>query len=282
MTGEIEQRVPAYSAVKVGGERLYRKARRGEDVEAPVRRVVIETLELTRFDAAAQEAELEVRCSSGTYVRQLVADLGELCGAGAYCTALERTEVGPFLLADADDRAAAAAVGCSALAARAVLTEAEADDVRHGRRLAGTGGPGIEGEFVRLDLRWRRWWQSASAAATSSSLSPSSPEARVRWCAVAPLTAAMCRATGLLGVLCALLCALSVDAHAELVGEFNARLTDVKRSYGAYTVVADARAYETSGAPPPILTPGGRALPARRIACAPRSCATSSTATVCG
>ena len=103
LTGEIEQRVPAYSAVKVGGERLYRKARRGEEVEAPVRRVVIEALELVRFDAAAQEAELEVRCSSGTYVRQLVADLGELCGAGAYCVALERTEVGPFALADADD-----------------------------------------------------------------------------------------------------------------------------------------------------------------------------------
>ena len=52
----------------------------------------------------------------------------------------------------------------------------------------------------------------------------------------------------------ALLCAFPVGARAELVGEFNARLTDVKRSYGAYTVVADARAYETSGAPPPILT----------------------------
>jgi hypothetical protein len=50
-----------------------------------------------------------------------------------------------------------------------------------------------------------------------------------------------------------LLCALPIGARAELVGEFNARLTDVKRSYGAYTVVADARAYETSGAPPPIL-----------------------------
>ncbi len=52
---------------------------------------------------------------------------------------------------------------------------------------------------------------------------------------------------------CVLFCALPVAARAELVGEFNARLTDIKRSYGAYTVVADARAYETSGAPPPIL-----------------------------
>ncbi len=58
--------------------------------------------------------------------------------------------------------------------------------------------------------------------------------------------------TGMLG--CALLCVLPAGADAELVGEFNARLKDVQRSYGAYTVVADARAYETSGAPPPILT----------------------------
>jgi hypothetical protein len=58
--------------------------------------------------------------------------------------------------------------------------------------------------------------------------------------------------TGVLG--CALLCAFPVNSHAALVGEFSARLTDVKRSNGAYTVVADARAYETSGAPPPILT----------------------------
>jgi hypothetical protein len=57
-----------------------------------------------------------------------------------------------------------------------------------------------------------------------------------------------------LGVLAlGLLCALPAGAQAELIGEFNARLTDVKRSYGAYTVVADARAYDTTGAPPPIL-----------------------------
>ena len=117
LVGEIEQRVPAYSAVKVGGERLYRKARRGEQVETPTRHVVIEALEVVRFDAEAQEAELFVRCSSGTYVRQLVADLGELCGAGAYCTALERTEVGPFSLADADAEAVAPSLRCSSLAA---------------------------------------------------------------------------------------------------------------------------------------------------------------------
>jgi tRNA pseudouridine55 synthase len=150
LTGEIEQRVPAYSAVKVGGERLYRKARRGEQVETPTRSVVVESLEVTRFDAAAGEAELEVRCSSGTYVRQLVADLGELCGAGAYCTALERTEVGPFSLSDADDARLLPLDEALPWLPERALTEAETDDVRHGRRLSDTGKPGIEGEFVRL------------------------------------------------------------------------------------------------------------------------------------
>src|SRR5436309_2643863 len=72
LVGEIEQRVPLTAAVKVGGERLYRKARRGEKFETPVRTVRVTRLELTRFDAEAQRAELEIECSSGTYVRQLV------------------------------------------------------------------------------------------------------------------------------------------------------------------------------------------------------------------
>ena len=103
LVGEIDQRVPLTSAVKVGGERLYRKARRGERFETPVRRVRVTRLEVTRFDEVAQRAELFVECSSGTYVRRLVADLGELCGAGAYCRALERTSIGPFSLAAAGE-----------------------------------------------------------------------------------------------------------------------------------------------------------------------------------
>ena len=83
LVGEIDQRVPLTSAVKVGGERLYRKARRGEEFETPVRRVRISRLEVTRFDEQEQQAELVAECSSGTYVRQLVADIGEAVGAGA-------------------------------------------------------------------------------------------------------------------------------------------------------------------------------------------------------
>jgi tRNA pseudouridine55 synthase len=150
LVGEIEQRVPAHSAVKVGGERLYRKARRGEQVETPTRHVVIESLDVMRFDDAAQEAELDVRCSSGTYVRQLVADLGELCGTGAYCAALERTEVGPFALADADPERVLPPSDALPFLPEHPLTERQADDVRHGRAVENPGGVGEEGSAVRL------------------------------------------------------------------------------------------------------------------------------------
>jgi tRNA pseudouridine55 synthase len=94
-TGHQMQRPHAFSAVKVGGERLYRKARRGEMVEAPPRPIHVYRSELLRHDA--ERAEFELECSSGTYVRQLIADLGD-----AYCEELERTAIGPFELSDAD------------------------------------------------------------------------------------------------------------------------------------------------------------------------------------
>jgi tRNA pseudouridine55 synthase len=93
--GEIMQRPPAYSAVKVGGERLYKKARRGEPVEGAPRPVTVHRFEELWRDGDRVGLELEV--SSGTYVRQLVADLGD-----AYCEDLERTAVGPFRLEDAE------------------------------------------------------------------------------------------------------------------------------------------------------------------------------------
>jgi tRNA pseudouridine55 synthase len=103
LVGEIDQRVPLTSAVKVGGERLYRKARRGEEFETPIRRVNVMRLDVEAFDEEGQRAELVVECSSGTYVRQLVADLGETTGAGAYCEALERTAIGSFRRTAADE-----------------------------------------------------------------------------------------------------------------------------------------------------------------------------------
>jgi len=92
--GEIDQVPPAYSAVKVGGQKLYKAARRGETVEAPPRRVTVHRFDLTRFDPPA--FEFRVECSSGTYVRSLVADVGTKLGCGAHLTRLTRTRVGPF------------------------------------------------------------------------------------------------------------------------------------------------------------------------------------------
>jgi tRNA pseudouridine55 synthase len=94
-TGELRQRPPAYSAVKVAGERAYRRARRGEDVEIPERTVTVSRFALEAREG--DEAEFEIDCSSGTYVRSLIADLGD-----AYCLALRRTLIGHFDVADAD------------------------------------------------------------------------------------------------------------------------------------------------------------------------------------
>jgi tRNA pseudouridine55 synthase len=85
-TGEIEQRVPMTSAVKVDGERLYRKAHRGEAVETPTRRVTVHRAELV--ESEAERATFEIECSSGTYIRTLVETLED-----AYCESLRRTAI---------------------------------------------------------------------------------------------------------------------------------------------------------------------------------------------
>lgn len=96
-TGLLRQRPPAYSALRVDGERAYARARRGEDVELPEREVTVyEFEELWRDEAAARRA-FRIGCGSGTYVRSLVADLGD-----AYCEELRRNAIGPFSVADAD------------------------------------------------------------------------------------------------------------------------------------------------------------------------------------
>ena len=95
-TGRIHQRPPAYSAVKVGGQRAYKLARRGEAVELAEREV-----EVSRFELLWREGEraaFAIECSSGTYVRTLISDL-----ADAYCLELRRTGIGPFEVDDADE-----------------------------------------------------------------------------------------------------------------------------------------------------------------------------------
>ncbi len=99
-TGTVRQRVPMTSAVRVGGERLYKKAHRGEVVETPVRDVQVHRAELLSSDD--EHAHYEIECSAGTYVRTLIETLGD-----AYCSDLRRTAVGPFRVEDAGEELAA-------------------------------------------------------------------------------------------------------------------------------------------------------------------------------
>lgn len=140
--GEQRQRVPAFAAVKVDGERLYRRARRGEAVEPPVRRITIHSAELVT-DLGDGRAVLDVHCSKGTYIRQLLIDIGEWLGRGAYCEELRRTHVGGLSVADAvtpDDVAPGGgwepAAGLAHLPHVAV-DAAGARDIIHGRAVAG-------------------------------------------------------------------------------------------------------------------------------------------------
>jgi tRNA pseudouridine55 synthase len=93
-TGTVRQRVPMTSAVRVGGERLYKKAHRGETIETPVRDVQVHRAEL--LSSGDGFAHYEIECSAGTYVRTLVETLGD-----AYCSDLRRVAVGPFRIEEA-------------------------------------------------------------------------------------------------------------------------------------------------------------------------------------
>ena len=97
-TGEIEQRPPTFSAIKVDGERAYDLARKGKPTELPARPVVIHRFDL--LNATGDEAEFEVECGKGTYVRSLARDMGRDLGCRGHVSALRRTEVAPF---DAED-----------------------------------------------------------------------------------------------------------------------------------------------------------------------------------
>lgn len=138
-TGRITQRVPATSAVKVAGERLYRRAHRGEEVETPVREVDVYRAELVGGDA--ERAEFEIECSTGTYVRTLIETLGD-----AYCESLRRTAIGPFRVEDAGSELKAAEA-LSFLPARE-LSKREAARVSQGGQLRANGEE--EGEPIRL------------------------------------------------------------------------------------------------------------------------------------
>ena len=157
-TGRITQVPPVYSALKQGGVPLYKRARRGEAVEAPPREIEVFRFELLERDV--DTLHLYVECGSGTYVRSLARDLGEALGCGAHLTALRRLWVEPFrdpCMVTLDEIARLREQDASALLARLlpieagladwpvlVLDERAADDVAHGR---GLRIPAVSGRY---------------------------------------------------------------------------------------------------------------------------------------
>ena len=139
-TGDQLQTPPAYSAVKVGGRRAYEMARAGETPELAARPVTIHRAELLSHDD--ERARFEIECSSGTYVRSLVTDLGD-----AYCEELERTAIGAFRLEDADPDRLVPLRDALAFIPERVLSADEARTVSHGRAVAATAD---SDEHVRL------------------------------------------------------------------------------------------------------------------------------------
>lgn len=100
--GDIEQKPPIYSAIKLNGKKLYEYAREGKtDIDIPTRHVKVTKIELINFDESAQTASINVECSKGTYIRSIVQDLGEKSGLGAVMTKLVRSKSGKFSLSNA-------------------------------------------------------------------------------------------------------------------------------------------------------------------------------------
>jgi len=161
--GEIDQVPTAVSAIKVDGKRAYQRVRDGEEVELKARRVTVH--ELTVTEIRGPEVDISVRCSSGTYIRAIARDLGAALGVGGHLTALRRTAVGRFDLAQAhslEELADDLTLVPIADAARATfpsvdLDEEQAADVRVGRPLdlplPGSGEHALfapDGEFLAL------------------------------------------------------------------------------------------------------------------------------------
>jgi tRNA pseudouridine55 synthase len=153
--GGYEQRPPAYSAVKIAGERAYRRARRGEAVAPEPRPVEIRELELV--EAAVPDLQFRATVSAGTYLRSLARDIGAALGCGAHLTALRRTAVGPLRLADA---VAPDAVTWETLQDAAILVahmprrqvdEKERQGVVHGRPLKVDPVPGTGYQVALFD-----------------------------------------------------------------------------------------------------------------------------------
>jgi tRNA pseudouridine55 synthase len=162
-TGEIEQVPSAVSAIKINGERAYKRVRDGEQVDIPARRVTVSRLDVLEIRRPAGldvvDVDIDVTCSSGTYIRAIARDLGVALGVGGHLTALRRTAVGGLTLADAATLAELEArapdvIGLSlADAARQAFPQRTATPDE--ARVLSHGGPldpvGIEGPYAVFD-----------------------------------------------------------------------------------------------------------------------------------
>lgn len=160
--GETEQIPPIYSAIKVGGQPLYRQARAGHDVSAPPRSVHIYSIELVSYDPP--DLVINVHCGKGTYIRSLARDVGDELGTAAYCHGLRRLAAGSFCLAQAWELDELAEVDVwadwqqvalhpdTAVAElpATILSSAQQTAWYHGQSVAGGGGSQREDGLVRV------------------------------------------------------------------------------------------------------------------------------------
>ncbi|MDX6214459.1 MAG: tRNA pseudouridine55 synthase [Frankiales bacterium] len=152
LTGDLLQVPSSVSAIKVDGVRSYARVRAGEDVELKARAVTVSAFEV--LARRGDELDVAVTCTSGTYIRALARDLGAALGVGGHLTALRRSRVGPFSLADAaplepwdDARVLPLDAAVSASFPRRELTADEAVALSYGKRLQPTDLPGVVGAF---------------------------------------------------------------------------------------------------------------------------------------
>src|SRR4051794_20169774 len=147
--GEIQQRPPDHSAIKIGGRRAYKLARRGEMLELAPRTVTIHSMNVRRYEYP--ELEVDIECGSGTYIRALGRDIGEALETGALMSQLQRTAIGWFHAEDACRLEDLAPETLQQLLqppiqavrdlARVTLTDAEHEEIRHGRPIGHSLGP---------------------------------------------------------------------------------------------------------------------------------------------
>jgi tRNA pseudouridine55 synthase len=148
LTGSISQVPSTVSAIKIDGKRAYARARAGEEVALDARSVTVSAFEVLRVSRGVlTDVEVRVECSSGTYVRALARDLGGALGVGGHLTALRRTRVGPFAVAEAtaiaeldvDNQLVAPATAAARLFPVLALSDSAAIDLAHGKTIAAEG-----------------------------------------------------------------------------------------------------------------------------------------------